>query len=331
MADEPTLEQEIDQAVEESVTEDTVEETREGDVTPEETKETSGSADEENIIPEDTQEESEEDTQVGDESSDKKSEGTQEDSAEDTPVEITPGTLAVAVSSGLTLEQARSFRSEEALSEFNSRVQYERSQAVQQQQQQQVQQELQEEVDPFVDFPKLDPENYDEGVVDVVDRLTDIAHDQYKQIAEFRNQQEQQAAYSLEAGKAEVKNWFDDETNKLGDDFKDELGEGVYSSLAAGSQHAVTRDAIADHMSVMIAGYQHHGMQLPPRSEIFSAAAKVVLASKYEELANSKFTESLEKQTTQTIQRVNKSKAKRNLTSEEEDSALGALIDSTFN
>lgn len=344
MPDEPTLEQEIEQAVEENFTEDAKENSEEVEGTPgkAENFQSEGST-EEVVVPEDKKETSE-DTQKEDQDStlaDADASGSQEDTLEDSEedteevnsTDISPETLASAVNSGLTLEQARSFKSEGALSQFNGRVQYERNQQAEQQwnaNQQQVQQQQQEQVDPFADLPKLDSEDYDAGVVEMFERLTGIARDQQEQIAAFRGQQEQATAQAHQAGQREVEGWFDFEVKALGDKFEAQLGKGSYSAMDKSSQQAVNRDAIADHMSILIAGYRHHGMTEPDRSVIFEAASKAVLSDRYTELATEKFTKDVEAQPTQTINRVNKTNLKRTLTSEEEDAALGAEIDKKF-
>ena len=338
MPPEPTLEQEIEQAVEESVQEDTSKESEEVDDTSAKTESFQSEGSTEEVLvpadeetkeeaPGDTQKESEADTQVGD---------TQGEAGGDTKepeiVEISPETLASAVSSGLTLDQARSFKSEEALNQFNVRVNYERSQAAEHQQaQQQTQQQQREYVDPFADLPKLDPESYDPEVVEMFERLTGIARDQQEQIAVFQGQQEQAAAQAQQAGQQEVERWFDSETTGLGDNFKEQLGEGSYRSLQVGSPQAANRDAIADQMSIMIAGYRHHGMSEPPREEIFQSAARAVLSERYSEIANEEFTSNLQNQKQATTsQRVSRARVKRNFTPEEEDEKLGALLDETF-
>jgi len=342
MTDELTLEQEIEQAVEESVTEDAPKEPEGDGGTPEKaesfqsegsTEEVLVPAEDEDTTPEDTQQEDQDSTQAGHTSSEDTPEDSEGGTPEEKPAEISPATLASAVGSGLTLEQARSFKSEEALAQFNGRVQYERRQAAEQQWSQHAQQEQRNEQapgDPFADFPKLDPEEYDQGVIDVVDRLTGIARQQQEEIQEFRGQQEQQATQVAQAGQQEVESWFDTEVAGLGENFKEKLGDGSYRSLSPGSPQAAVRDEIADQMSIMIAGYQHHGMPVPARSDIFKTAAKSVLADRYTELANEELTGKLKGQQSQHIQRVSKSKLKRQLTSEEEDDELGALIDSTF-
>ncbi len=344
MPDEPTLEQEIEQAVEESFTEDAKENSEEVEGTPEKVEDFPSEGSTGEVVVPEGEKETPEDTQKviqGDTLADADASGSQgdtpEDSEEDTKevnsTEISPETLASAVNSGLTLEQARSFKSEEALSQFNGRVQYERNQQAEQQwsqQQAQVQQQQQEQVDPFADLPKLDSEDYDAGVVEMFERLTGIARDQQEQIAAFQGQQEQATAQAHQAGQREVENWFDSKVKALGDKFEVQLGKGAYSVMDKSSQQAMNRDAIADHMSILIAGYRHHGMAEPDRSVIFETASKAVLADRYAELATEKFTKDVEAQSTQTINRVNKTNLKRTLTSEEEDAALGAEIDSKF-
>ena len=237
---------------------------------------------------------------------------------------------------GLTYSEASSFGSEEALKEFSGRIEYQK-----QTQETEVQQQEQKVVDPFTDLPKLDPENYDPEIIDMFNRLTGIVKGQYETIqgfqenqSQFQTNQDQFQEHYLAASKAtsqaEIENWFDDEVKKLGDDFEDVLGSGKYQTLDQESLQFKNRDAIANHMGILIAGYNSQGLPAPPRSEVFESATRQILADKFGQIKNDKLSGELEKQSKQHIQRANKSTSTAVKTPDEEDADLAELIDSKF-
>jgi hypothetical protein len=296
----------------------------------------------EETVKKDTQQETQEDTQV---LSNGKSEDTLEESEENTstdnneetneeveeklPVSLSQESVVRGMGNGLSFSEARSFSSEAELNDFSNRVEYAaQAQAVRKQKQEQ------EVVDPFADLPKLDPENYDPEIIGMFDRLTGIVKGQYETIQGFQNNQQQfqehYHAATQAANQAEIEGWFDDAVEGLGEDFKDVLGSGKYQTLEKGSSEFQNRDAIANHMGILIAGYNSQGLPVPSRSEIFDVAARQVLADKYSEIKNNKLSNELEGQSKQLIQRANKSTSTVVKTPEEEDADLAELIDSTF-
>ncbi len=323
---------EIDQAIEEiTVISEGSEETIEVPGS-EETPETS-----EETAKEDTPQETQEDTQ--------KSEDTHEDSEEDTPtdtpeetveepVSLSQESIARAMGNGLTYSEASSFGSETELNEFSGRLEYTAQVQQAREQQGQQQQQQPEVVDPFADLPKLDPDEHGSEIVGMFDRLTGIVKGQYETIQGFQsNQQQFQEHYlatSQAANQGEIEEWFDGEVEKLGDDFKDVLGSGKYKNLNQGSPEFQNRDAIANHMSVMLAGYKAQGREAPARSEIFDVAARQVLADKFSDIRNNKLSDELKKQSGQHIQRANKSTSTVVKTPDEEDAELAELLDSKF-
>lgn len=333
------LANEIDQAVEEVtvISENSEEEIsipsseenlEEVIVTPEDTQEN---------IRGDTQQETQEDTHKGDEP-DKKSEDTPEDSVENTPSDtpkedISPQphfqqeSLVRAMSNGLTFSEARSFSSNEELDYFSERLEQNARSVESKQQEQEVD-------DPFAGLPKLDPENFDPEVVEMFDKLVGIVKDQHSAIQEHKTQREQFQNHYLETSQAanqvEVETWFDRQIEGLGDDFKDVLGEGKYNALDKESSQFKNRDAIANQMSVLLAGYNVQGFPIPPREEVFAMASQSVLSEKFSELENNKLSDELKEQSRQHIQRANRPSSTVAKTPDEEDAEIASLIDEQF-
>ena len=336
------LTNEIDQAVEEvfvtsegseeeiSVpsSEENLEETK---TTPKDTQEITGG---------DTQQGTQEDIQGSDPSEDTL-EDSEEDTPKDTPKEdaasqLSPQqpsfqreSLVRAMSNGLTLSEARSFGSDEELNYFSGRLEL-NARSVESKQNQ----KEQEVVDPFADLPKLDPESFDPEVVEMFDKLVGIVKDQHTTIQDYSTQQEQfQNQYfetSQVANQTEVETWFDSQVENLGDNFKDVLGEGKYNALDKGSPHFKNRDAIANQMSVLLAGYNAQGFPIPPREEVFGMATRSVLSEKFSELKNNELSDKLKEQSKQHIQRANKSSSAVVKTPEEVDAEIAASIDEQF-
>lgn len=246
--------------------------------------------------------------------------------------EISPAALARAMGNGLSLSEARSFETDGALEDFSNRLEYiGQQQALTQQQEQQQQQQQQQEVfDPFSNLPKLDPENFDPEVITMFDQLTNIVKGQHETIESFRTNQQEVALEMQGANRAEVESFFDEQVKNLGEDYQDVLGAGKYSDLNQSSSEFLKRDEIASQMSIIIAGHQHQGMEVPPRAEVFKAATQIVLADKIAELKHNKLSNELKEQATQHIQRVNKSNVASTLTDEQFDVELGAEIDQKF-
>ncbi|KKM73487.1 hypothetical protein LCGC14_1410000 [marine sediment metagenome] len=336
------LAEEIEQAVEQSVNEETVisEGSKENVEIPSKSEEGDSTSDTQEDTQENIQEDTQQETQEDTESEDEPSDGdTLEDSEGDTleekteSLELSQDSIIRAMKNGLSFSEANSFSNNTVLNEFSSRIEFE----VQKNAQFKVQQKNQESEkvnDPFVDFPKLDPESFDPEVIEMFNKLTGIVKGQSETIRSFQDSQDQIFSQNQEllrtSNQVEVERWFNEEVEGLGDDFKDVLGEGNYSSLDKNSSQFANRDAIASHMSILIAGYNSQGIAPPPKSEIFESAVRTVLSSKIGEIKDSKLSNKLRDQSTQQIQRANKSASFASKTPEEEDAELGELLDQKF-
>lgn len=346
------LEAEIDQAIEDSSAEETtvVSEGREEEVTvpvkEENSEETQGTPEEKQEeaqeTPEEKQEETQEDTQLdredtsGDTFEDSE-EGTQEDSEDAVPEGISDDALTRAVNAGLSLAEARSFASEDVLNGISNRLEQQTQQyrtwAQEEQarhfQANQQQQRQEEEVDPFADL-KLNPDDYEPEIVEKFEKLAEIVKGQRETIADFQYSQENAQASANEQSRVEIVDWFDKEISDLGEDFSGVVGTGKYNDLDRGSQQFANRDAIANQMSVLIAGYNAQGIPAPNRSDVFQTASRFVLSDQFVKVGNEKLSKQLEQQSTQHIQRANKSKATTVLTAEEQDKEIADSIDRQF-
>ncbi len=333
------LEQEIDQAVDNSEVESAEEQVQEENTqenTQQEIQEDAQQKPREESQ-EDTQQETQEDIQAGHTSS----EDTPEDSEENTQEynqesgEINNEALTRAVHAGLSLEEARSFSSEDILSNVVSRLEYQTQQyrdwakeTVAHYNKQQ--HEETKPVDPFADLPKLSPEDYDPEVVKMFDHMTGILKEQHVTIQGLQNNQDQFQANNHEAGRGEVERWFDEEIAELGEGFHDVVGKGGYSTLDTNSVEFSNRDAIASQMSILIAGYNAQGIQAPSRKDVFNMASRTVLSNKFNIVENNKLSKQLENQSKQHIQRVNKSRGTAVKTSDELDKEIADAIDQQF-
>lgn len=201
----------------------------------------------------------------------------------DVSTEISQATFIEAFDIGMGMEDARSFKSNEELSEFISTVKRNlRAQAVTQ-----VQAEAKDEVakqvkdeDPFKDL-ELDSEKYDDDVVELFSKMKGVLKKQQEQFDELRQQQVQTVSSNEEAVKREVTQWFDGQIASLGDEFADSLGEGDIGTLTSGSPQLAKREEIANQMAIQMAGCQATGLSLPPREKVFADAAQVVLGSEF--------------------------------------------------
>jgi len=222
--------------------------------------------------------------------------------------------LSRAINVGLSLGKALSFPDEAALDRVVSTAEQAIAQA-------DSKEAKQDDVDPFAAL-KLDPERYEPEVVEMFDKMREVLQGQQQQIEGFKQQQEQIAQSSQMAAAREVEQWFDKQVESLGEDFVDTLGTGGHNSLDRGSPQFVKREQIAEHMSVLLAGYQAQGQQAPPREELFETAARSVLADKYQELHEKRLAGDLARRKGAHLQRVNRSKAKPKQSVEEETAAM---------
>lgn len=213
---------------------------------------------------------------------------------------VSDSAIERAVRAGLTFSDARSFTSEEALNRVSASIENARKPV----ERHETEQEEVSEDDPFADLPKLDPEKYEEDVVKMYDGLTAVMRKQHETIKELRSTQNQALQSSRQAVQNDTEKWFDSQIESLGEDFHDILGKGSYKTLdQSGTQYA-KRDSIANQCAILLAGYRASGQAVPPRDEVFSAAARLVLGSDFEKAHEKRIAADLAKRSTQHISRA---------------------------
>jgi len=240
-------------------------------------------------------------------------------------VEWDENVLARALSAGMSLSDARSFPDSESLGKFVSRV--EENLLVRSEVSDDNFTQTEGEEDLFAGLPKLDPEVYEPEVVQAFDKLTDIIRKQEVKIAELGQRSRETAIGVQDANVREVSSWFDKKVESLGDDFKDSLGVGEYSSLNRNSKQFSNREAIAKQMAIMLSGYNASGINAPPRDELFDSASMIVLRNDFQRIGERKLSGDLEKQASQHIQRARGTSHKSVASPEDE---IAAMLDEKF-
>jgi len=266
---------------------------------------------------EDDSQESESESEVGqdgEQDDEQEDESEAEESDSDDAPELSDEIIARALNAGMDLKDALAFPSEQSLDRIVSAMERGRQPARQEPEKKEA---LKEKEDPFADLD-LDPEKYDPEVVELFGKVKKVLAGQYGKIKEFEQQQEQTSRNAEMAAAQEVERWFDGQVKELGEDFADALGSGGYRSLDRGSSQFANREAIANQMAVMMAGYQAMGQEAPPREQVFDAAARLVLRDKYQQVGQERLAGKLAKRALKHVQRVAGPKAKSKSTPEEE-------------
>jgi hypothetical protein len=210
--------------------------------------------------------------------------------------------LTQAVKAGFSIEEAREFGSEKLLSRAVDMV-------IAASVKPDAKAETKKQDDILDGLPTLDPENYEPDVIKTFDALKDVIKRQQEAIEKFQEYTQQSASSQQEAAAREVEQWFDSQVNTLGKDFEDALGVGSYYSMNRESPQFQKRDAIADQMAILIAGYQSSGRQMPPREDVFRSATQMVLREEYQAIHEKKLSADLAKQSTQHINRATGAKS----------------------
>lgn len=211
-------------------------------------------------------------------------------------IQISEQTVARAVAAGLSPRDARTFRSEALLLNILDSIEA-RKPAV-------PAPTVPVETDLMADFPTLDPEQFEPEVIQTLASMKDIIRKQQSDIQALLANQEQGMRVSQQANAQDTEKWFDEQVGKLGEDFHESLGAGGYRSLQQGSSQLSKRDALANQVATLIAGYRATGQQQPSRDEIFSTAARLVLSSEYEKAHEKRLTADLSQRSTQHIARA---------------------------
>lgn len=231
--------------------------------------------------------------------------------------------LQRAVQAGISLADARTFASDQSLLRVIDSVNRVAKPIVDQRREtEQTRENEEKKVDPLDGLPELDPEIYNPEIIATFETFKGVIRKQNEALKEFRSQQQEIAQRGAAEQAREAEQWFNERVNTLGEDFADALGTGDYGTLAPGSSQRARRDAIADQVAVLLAGYQASGRQTPPRNEVFDAAARLVLTDEFATLKEKKLSDKLSKRSKQHISRAGGKTEKQKRNPAEETAAL---------
>jgi hypothetical protein len=220
-----------------------------------------------------------------------------------TSIIISDSLLTEAVKHGIPVEDAKLFPSDTALERAIKAVRESIEKFAPKEEK-----KSEPDEDLFSKIPKLDPEQFEPEVLQLFDSVLDVVKKQQEQLKELRKQTEQgvssAARIQQQAAEQEIVEWFDGQIVKLGDEFKDVLGVGGTDSLPPSGPHKAKRDAIANQAAILFAGYAATGAKVVSRDDIFTAAAKMVLADDYAKLHEKKLSNSLAKRSKQHMQKI---------------------------
>ena len=242
--------------------------------------------------------------------------------AETAKTEISDSVMVRAIFAGLDPEAIREFRSESSLLRVVDRLESLNKETVSVEKKAEVGAD-----DTSVKLPDLDPESYDEDSIKMYNGLKAVIEKQQEALNAIRSEQKQSALSAQAASAHEVEKWFDKQVAGLGDDFTEVLGKGDYAAQKSGSPQAQKRDALANQVAVLWAGYKASGQQPPPREDVFAAAAQLVLKDDYLKAREKRLASDLAKRSTQHINRAGGHKVKSDKSPMDE---IAAVLDAKY-
>jgi len=179
-------------------------------------------------------------------------------------VEISDDLMTRAVQAGMSVSDAKAIKNATALESVCKTLEAARKTEPTEEEAAAAAKAEEESVDDiFKDLPTLDPEEYDENLVKLVDGLKGIILSQNTQIA----------ANKAEKGNAEA-NFVDTQINALGPEFAERIG--VTGKVVADSPQAKTRDAVRTKFDVLKAGYEAAKIDVD-QTVVFSEAVGMVM------------------------------------------------------
>ena len=234
---------------------------------------------------------------------------------------ISEGVLGLAVQAGFSLSEAKSFGSEGTLLKVIQMVADRKEPA---------KKEEQKQVPLLGDLPELDPEQYEPEAIETFKKMKDAIQKQQEVIEQLvqgtQQFQENQAAQN----EREIESWFDQKVTGLGKNYEKTLGQGSYGDLSQGSSQIAKRDQIAEHISLLAAGYESTGRKSPSLDVLFDQATKFVLQDEMSGVKERQLSDRLRKRAKQHIARNGTEKLGSPETEEASDVELADRIDSQF-
>jgi len=195
-----------------------------------------------------------------------------------TPESISDELLTRAVMAGMSIAEARAISDADALEGVCSKLEAahsDKSDSVATKKD-----DADAEDDIFKDLPTLDPDDYDEGVINLFEGLKSIIKNQNKQISTLEK-----------GGKSEV-SWVDAKIDGLGSDFEEAVG--VSGKVLPDSAQAKSRADVKKKFDVLSAGYKAAGETVKP-DDVFNEAIQLTLGDVAAEAKASKVKAAAEK------------------------------------
>ena len=235
---------------------------------------------------------------------------------------ISEGVLGLAIQSGFSVAEAQTFGSDQTLLTAIQII-GKKSTPV-------AEENKEKQTSLLSDLPKLDPEQYEPEAIETFNKMKDAIQKQQETIEQLvqgtQQFQENQAAQN----EREITAWFDGKVTGLGKQYEKALGEGSHGSLNQGSSQYAKREEIADHISLMAAGYTSTGREVPSLDTLFEQATKFVLQDEMSEVKEKELSNRLRKRATQHINRAGSEKVETPETAEASERELVSQIDKQF-
>ena len=209
------------------------------------------------------------------------------------PVEIGDSHIERAIKAGMSIADAKEFKSPAALERFCSMLEAKKADKPDGKESKPAPDELLTEINSI---PDLDPAEYDEKVVAAFKALKGIVLKQHSTIGAMRETQTRGEG-----------SWFDNQIAALGDGVVDAVGKGTKEKLDPKSSQAAKRSEIEDKFNVLSAGYKAAGKPVE-REAVFSEAVKLVLGDVVAKQSETEKAAVLAKRATQHINRPNGSR-----------------------
>ena len=186
----------------------------------------------------------------------------EEKKGDEKPPIIPDSLVERAVRAGVSISDAKTFQSADALTRICTMLE---SQKANDKGGTPPKKEAEEEEDdPLKDVPSLDPKDYDEGVIKVVDALKAVIKDQHKKIKEV----------VASKSAVDVDLWFTSKVDALGDDYREVLGEA--GKVKSGTAQAAMRETLKEKFNILSAGYKASEKEIDPAT-VFNEAVSMVL------------------------------------------------------
>lgn len=171
-------------------------------------------------------------------------------------------------------------------------------------------------------------DEYETEVIEVIKAIKEEIENQRGEIKALKGGQSQFEQTRVAQATAEIERWFDSKINSLGDNFSEILGSGSHRSLDHSSDHYKNREAIAEQITILLAGYESANKEPPPIDDLFDMAVKYVLADEIAELEQKKIVNSLDLRSKNHISRPSGRKTKS--TSEDPEDEVAKILDEKY-